>query len=193
MASLHQKRPSISNWFSSLRRQPKNKKSSAGLGGSGSFGSKQQLQRSCFDLSSTAVGGAVNVGVGVGYSGAGSPGSRLSNSTFYINPLNVSSAGVKDDRRRLVDTGSSSGSSLSSVCTRCFCNLLAKAEPSKDSKPQATPTSAPKVTQKPPAKPRSPSLAPYTSVATYNITNLSPDSPPPASPSFSTETVSCKM
>ncbi|XP_016989955.1 cytohesin-1 isoform X1 [Drosophila rhopaloa] len=192
MASMHQKRPSISNWFSSLRRQPKNKKSSSGLGGSGSFGSKQQLQRSCFDLSSTAaVGGAVNVGVGVGFSLAGSPGSRLSNSTFYINPLNASSAGVKDDRRRLVETGSSSGSSLSSVCTRCFCNLLAKSEPNKDNTPLATPTPAPKVPPKPPVKPRSPSMAPFTSVATYNITNLSPDSPPPASPSLSTETVTC--
>ncbi|XP_043064566.1 uncharacterized protein LOC108094373 isoform X1 [Drosophila ficusphila] len=208
MASLQQKRPSISNWFSSLRRQPKNKKGSSGLGGSGSFGSKQQLQRSCFDLSSSAVGGGVNVGVGVGFSTAGSPASRRSNSTFYINPLNVSSAGGKDDRRRLVETGSSSGSSLSSVCTRCFCNLLAKSEQSKEPTPLATPTPTPKVSLKPPAKPRSPSLAPYTSVATYNVTNLTPDSPPPASPSpatpsagspppepaspsLSTETVSC--
>lgn len=191
MASLHQKRPSISNWFSSLRRQPKNKKSSSGLGGSGSFGSKQQLQRSCFDLSST-VGlgsGGVDVGVGIGYSIPGSPGSR-SNSTFYISP----SPGVKEDKRRLlVENGSSgsSGSSLSSVCTRCFCNLLTKTN--ETSKPKA-PTlllDSPKIAQKPPAKPRSPSLAPYTSVATYNITSLSPDSPPPASPTLSTETVSC--
>ncbi|KAH8409998.1 hypothetical protein KR009_003795 [Drosophila setifemur] len=188
MASLHQKRPSISNWFSSLRRQPKNKKSSSSvLGGSGSFGSKQQLQRSCFDLSSTAVGGGVGVGVGVGFSEAGSPGSRRSNSTFYINPLHASSAGAKEDRRRLVETGSSSGSSLSSVCTRCFCNLLPKCEASKP----PTPLPTPKVATKPPAKPRSPSLAPYTSVATYNVTNLSPDSPPPASPTLSTETVTC--
>nr|XP_016945149.1 uncharacterized protein LOC108021114 isoform X1 [Drosophila suzukii] len=190
MASLHQKRPSISNWFSSLRRQPKNKKSSSGLGGSGSFGSKQQLQRSCFDLSSgDGIGsGAVNVGVGVGFSTKGSPGSRLSSSTFYINPRNASSPGGKDDRRRLVETGSSSsGSSLSSVCTRCFCNLLTKNEASKE----VTPKPTPKISPKPPVKPRSPSLAPYTSVATYNITNLAPDSPPPASPTLSTETVSC--
>ncbi|XP_030242048.1 cytohesin-1 isoform X3 [Drosophila navojoa] len=54
--SLQQKRPSISNWFSSLRRQPKSKKSGS-LGGRsvGSFGSKQQLQRSCFDLSSNSI------------------------------------------------------------------------------------------------------------------------------------------
>ncbi|KAH8298082.1 hypothetical protein KR018_006250 [Drosophila ironensis] len=190
MASLHQKRPSISNWFSSLRRQPKNKKNSSVLGGSGSFGSKQQLQRSCFDLSSNATGG-VDVGVGVGFSiAAGSPGSRRSNSTFYINPLSISSADVKDDRRCLVEnsnsSSSSSGSSLSSVCTRCFCNLLPAG--SKSEPKAKTP---PKVAPKPPPKPRSPSLAPYTSVATYNITQLSPDSPPPASPTLSTETVSC--
>ncbi|KAH8329026.1 hypothetical protein KR074_001876 [Drosophila pseudoananassae] len=189
MAHLQQKRPSISNWFSSLRRQPKNKKNSIGLGGSGSFGSKQQLQRSCIDLSSNVVAsGGVGVGVGIGFSVAGSPGSRRSNSTFYINPLHVSAAEGKEDRRRLVEEGSSSGSSLSSVCTRCFCNLLpGKSESSKTPTPLATP----KVALKPPAKPRSPSLAPYTSVATYKITNLSPDSPPPASPTLSTETVSC--
>ncbi|KPU73567.1 uncharacterized protein Dana_GF14420, isoform C [Drosophila ananassae] len=188
MASLQQKRPSISNWFSSLRRQPKNKKNPI-LGGSGSFGSKQQLQRSCIDLSSNVVAsGGVGVGVGIGFSVAGSPGSRRSNSTFYINPLNASSADAKEDRRRLVEDASSSGSSLSSVCTRCFCNLLpGKSESSKTPTPLATP----KVAVKPPAKPRSPSLAPYTSVATYKITNLSPDSPPPASPTLSTETVSC--
>ncbi|KAH8325740.1 hypothetical protein KR067_006510 [Drosophila pandora] len=188
MASLQQKRPSISNWFSSLRRQPKNKKNPI-LGGSGSFGSKQQLQRSCIDLSSNVVAsGGVGVGVGIGFSVAGSPGSRRSNSTFYINPLNASSADAKEDRRRLVEDASSSGSSLSSVCTRCFCNLL----PGKSESSQTpTPLATPKVTVKPPAKPRSPSLAPYTSVATYKITNLSPDSPPPASPTLSTETVSC--
>ncbi|XP_020809374.1 uncharacterized protein LOC110185050 isoform X1 [Drosophila serrata] len=188
MASLHQKRPSISNWFSSLRRQPKNKKSSAGLGGSGSFGSKQQLQRSCFDLSSTAAlgSGAVDVGVGIGYSIAGSRNSR-SNSTFYIGP---SSGGKDDQHHRLLDNGSS-GSSLSSVCTRCFCNLLTKGSETSKPKAPTLPLDSPKITHKPPAKPRSPSLAPYTSVATYNVTNLSPDSPPPASPTFSTETVSC--
>ncbi|XP_041633116.1 uncharacterized protein step isoform X1 [Drosophila kikkawai] len=191
MASLHQKRPSISNWFSSLRRQPKNKKSSSGLGGSGSFGSKQQLQRSCFDLSSTAAlgSGAVDVGVGIGYSIAGSRGSR-SNSTFYISP---SSGGQEDQRRLLLDNGcsGSSGSSLSSVCTRCFCNLLTKSGETSKAKAPTLQADSPKITQKPPAKPRSPSLAPYTSVATYNVTNLSPDSPPPASPTLSTETVSC--
>ncbi|KAH8251465.1 hypothetical protein KR038_002809 [Drosophila bunnanda] len=188
MASLHQKRPSISNWFSSLRRQPKNKKPASGLGGSGSFGSKQQLQRSCFDLSSTAAlgSGAVDVGVGIGYSMAGSRNSR-SNSTFYISP----SAGGKEDQRRLLLDNGSSGSSLSSVCTRCFCNLLANSSETSKPKAPTLPLDSPKVTQKPPAKPRSPSLAPYTSVATYNITNLSPDSPPPASPTLSTETVSC--
>ncbi|KAH8292822.1 hypothetical protein KR054_009732 [Drosophila jambulina] len=190
MASLHQKRPSISNWFSSLRRQPKNKKSSSDLGGSGSFGSKQQLQRSCIDLSSTtALGsGAVDVGVGIGYSMAGSRGSR-SNSTFYISPF-----GGKDDQRRLLlgnGCSGSSGSSLSSVCTRCFCNLLTKSSETSKVKAPTLPLESPKITQKPPAKPRSPSLAPYTSVATYNITSLSPDSPPPASPTLSTETVSC--
>lgn len=48
MASLQQKRPSISNWFSSLRRQPKNKKAADSL-----FNGDKQYQRSCIDLPSS--------------------------------------------------------------------------------------------------------------------------------------------
>ncbi|XP_026843102.1 ankyrin repeat, PH and SEC7 domain containing protein secG isoform X1 [Drosophila persimilis] len=191
MASLQQKRPSISNWFSSLRRPPKDKKGPS-LGNSGSFGSKQQLQRSCVDLPSSFVGGGGIPGFNVEGVGFSVDRSSRSNSTFYINPLKAS----KEDRRRLVETGSSSGGSSSrssSVCVRCFCNLLSKSE---EKTPTPTPTPLPtpppaKVPPKPPAKPRSPSLAPYTSVATYNITTLTPDSPPPASPTPSSVTVSC--
>ncbi|BFF93155.1 cytohesin-1 [Drosophila madeirensis] len=185
MASLQQKRPSISNWFSSLRRQPKTKKGPS-LGSSGSFGSKQQLQRSCFDLSSTVVGGGGIPGFNVEGVGFSVDRNSRSNSTFYINPLKAS----KEDRRRLVENGSSSGDSSSrssSVCVRCFCNLLSKSEEKTPTPTLLPPTPPPK----PPAKPRSPSLAPYTSVATYNITTLTPESPPPASPTLSSETVSC--
>uniref|UniRef100_A0A1A9WX99 Uncharacterized protein n=1 Tax=Glossina brevipalpis TaxID=37001 RepID=A0A1A9WX99_9MUSC len=49
MASLQHKRPSISNWFSSLRRQPKNKKSSNSV----LYGTEKPYQRSCIDLSTS--------------------------------------------------------------------------------------------------------------------------------------------
>ncbi|XP_013109800.2 uncharacterized protein LOC106088696 isoform X1 [Stomoxys calcitrans] len=48
MASLQQKRPSFSNWFSSLRRQPKNKKSSNSL-----YNVDSKYQHSCIDLPSS--------------------------------------------------------------------------------------------------------------------------------------------
>lgn len=45
-ATTHERKPSVTNWFSSLRRQPKpNKKPN-----------KKQLQKSCVDLSSISVG-----------------------------------------------------------------------------------------------------------------------------------------
>ncbi|KAL9929412.1 cytohesin steppke isoform 1-T5 [Glossina fuscipes fuscipes] len=49
MASLQQKRPSISNWFSSLRRQPKNKRTSNSV----VYGTEKPYQRSCIDLSAS--------------------------------------------------------------------------------------------------------------------------------------------
>uniref|UniRef100_A0A1A9ZD41 PH domain-containing protein n=1 Tax=Glossina pallidipes TaxID=7398 RepID=A0A1A9ZD41_GLOPL len=49
MASLQQKRPSISNWFSSLRRQPKNKRTSNSV----LYGTEKPYQRSCIDLSAS--------------------------------------------------------------------------------------------------------------------------------------------
>ncbi|XP_039480873.1 cytohesin-1 isoform X1 [Drosophila santomea] len=184
MASLHQRRPSISNWFSSLRRQPKNKKCSSGLGGRDNVGKKPALQRSCFDLSATPVGCDDRLRVKF-------PESRRSNSTFYINTGNVSSACFKDNRKLLVERDSRSDSSPSSICVRCSCNLITKSGDGIETYPITTPKSDIKIALKPPPKPRSPSIAPYTSVATYNITKLAPDSPPPASPTLSTQTVNC--
>ncbi|KMY91383.1 cytohesin-1 isoform X1 [Drosophila simulans] len=188
MASLHQKRPSISNWFSSLRRQPKNKKCSSGLGGSESVVRKQPLQRSCLDLSTTPVSCD---GVSVELFQSEFPESRRSNSTFYVNTRNVSSAAFKENRWPLGERGSRSDSSPSSVCVRCSCNSITKRGDRNESPTMATPKSDIVIALKPPPKPRSPSIAPYTSVATYTITKLAPDSPPPASPTLSTQTVNC--
>ncbi|KAH8263447.1 hypothetical protein KR044_009203 [Drosophila immigrans] len=177
--SLHQKRPSISNWFSSLRRQPKAKKSStAALGArsGGSFGSKQQLQRSCFDLSSTQ---SPQTGLGIG----AVPGSR-SSSTFYISAPR-SEAELEEDRRRLLSGGSSSSTLSGGVCARCFCHLGGSGC-KKEKPPQLTTTPSLSAT---PRSPRSPSLSPYTSVASYKITELRAESPPPASPTLSSSTV----
>ncbi|XP_060650714.1 uncharacterized protein DDB_G0280205 isoform X1 [Drosophila nasuta] len=193
--TLHQKRPSISNWFSSLRRQPKAKKGAAGSLGArsgGSFGSKQQLQRSCFDLSSTAVATTPQSGVVAG---------SRSSSTFYI-----SAPQTEEDRRRLLGSGSGSGngsgsnsssSTLSSgVCARCFCNLGGSSSCKKEkSLPEKLPplitTPATTPLTGTPRSPRSPSLSPFTSVATYKITELRAESPPPASPTLSSTTVNC--
>ncbi|XP_033151309.1 rho GTPase-activating protein gacK isoform X3 [Drosophila mauritiana] len=188
MASLHQKRPSISNWFSSLRRQPKNKKCSSGLGGSESVVRKQPLQRSCLDLSTTPVSCD---GVSVELFQSKFPESRRSNSTFYVNTLNVSSAAFKENCWPLGERGSRSDSSPSSVCVRCSCNSITKRGGRNETPTMATPKSDIVIALKPPPKPRSPSIAPYTSVATYTITKLAPDSPPPASPTLSTQTVNC--
>lgn len=188
--TLHQKRPSISNWFSSLRRQPKAKKNIDRSGGS--FGSKQQLQRSCFDLSSTAATGNLSP------LGGGLPGSR-SSSTFYIT---APPAGSDGDRHRLLgnagegrggSSNSSAGSSSttissgsSGVCARCFCNLgggIKRSSPKKDSPKLGVKTGKPPLQMNPaPRSPRSPSLSPFTSVATYKVTELEAESPPPASP-----------
>jgi len=182
--SLHQKRPSISNWFSSLRRQPKAKKSVGSLDGrsGGSFGSKQQLQRSCFDLSSNSVGGVTPPAVGGGIQS----GNR-SSSTFYIG---TPKSKEEEDRTKLLgkefESGSGSGSSStisSGICPRCFCNLTGSLL--KNSTPEL------QVKVKTPRSPRSPSLSPFTSVATYKVTALRAESPPPASPTLSTEIVSC--
>ncbi|XP_017857598.1 PREDICTED: uncharacterized protein DDB_G0280205 isoform X1 [Drosophila arizonae] len=194
--SLQQKRPSISNWFSSLRRQPKSKKSGS-LGGRsvGSFGSKQQLQRSCFDLSINAVGGATPTG-----DGSELPGSRSSSSsTFYIT---APPSKAEEDRRRLLGNTSSSSSSgnsssttiSSGVCARCFCNLgslVGKKEQPKKLHVDVKPPPPSPAAISTPRSPRSPSLSPFTSVATYKVTSLRAESPPPASPTLSTETVSC--
>ncbi|XP_032591961.1 cytohesin-2 isoform X1 [Drosophila grimshawi] len=170
------KRPSFSNWFSSLRRQPKPKKNSGG-----SFGSKQQLQRSCFDLSSNVIVGATTP----------TQDSSRSSSTFFITAQ-------KADQCHLLDSSEGSSSTISStVCAGCACNLGSIiAVSSNNKRDTVTPkvqVKTPSVPSVPhtPSSPRSPSLSPFSSVATYNVTALRADSPPPASPTLSTETVSC--
>lgn len=165
----------------------------------GSFGSKQQLQRSCFDLSSNSVGGGVTPPA----VGGGILSGNRSSSTFYIG---TPKSKDEEDRRRLLGkesesgcgsgsgsgsrSGSGSGSGRGSsstissgVCSRCFCNLTGSLL--KNSTPELP------VQVQTPRSPRSPSLSPFTSVATYKVTELRAESPPPASPTLSTEVVSC--
>ncbi|XP_030376929.1 uncharacterized protein LOC115625861 isoform X1 [Scaptodrosophila lebanonensis] len=188
MAPPHQKRPSITNWFSSLRRPPKNKKNGGGggiIGSSGSFGNKPQLQRSCFDLSSSATATAIDSNVVVSNS--------RSSSTFYIaqpQPKSTSTPPAEattpvaedDDRRRLIrdDSGSSS---VSQLCARCFCNLGSSRSVSDSPPPTTKHQQQQACAGKPPPKPRSPSLTPYTSVASYNSAEI------PAVSTLTSETV----
>ncbi|XP_068150725.1 uncharacterized protein step isoform X2 [Drosophila tropicalis] len=150
MASRNQKRPSISNWFPSLRRQPKTNKENIKWESSKSFDSKQQMQHSCFDLS--LKGDEV-----------------IDDITFF---------GLNET--------STSGSSVNSACARCFCNTLAVGSLAET--PPTPTTQQPFLS--PQAKSRTPLPKPCTSVPTYKITSLSQESPPSASPTLSTETVS---
>lgn len=147
MASLQQKRPSISNWFSSLRRQPKNKKSSDSL-----YNVDKQYQRSCIDLPS---------------------------STFYVaqKPLNTGTApGTSTDN--LIENERKSRAAA--ICARCCCAIASKSRSrtpplspntitstssgSNDTSSTITPDSTTPTTCSPP---RSPSLNPYASIASY--------------------------
>ncbi|XP_023033974.1 cytohesin-1 isoform X1 [Drosophila willistoni] len=148
MASRNQKRPSISNWFSSLRRQPKTNKEILKWQSSKSLESKQQMQHSCFDLSLTG-------------------------------------AGVIDDIP-FFGLNETSGSTINSACVRCFCNMLAVESLAGTPSTPATQ----KTFLKPQAKSRCSLLKPCTSELTHKITSLSPESPPPVSPTLSTKTES---
>lgn len=145
MASLQQKRPSISNWFSSLRRQPKNKKST--------FGVDKQYQRSCIDLPS---------------------------STFYVGPKNAKNQFIGSTTNSPIIANSTDNlldnerKTKSNICARCCCTIL----PPKSR--SLTPPSSPNTTSNTitpdsntpttcsPA--RSPSINPYTSIASFNNT-----------------------
>lgn len=157
MATLSQKRPSISNWFSSLRRQPKNKKS-ASISSSIGSGFDKQYQRSCIDLSS--------------------------NSTFYVTPdkkqqqqqqpLSPTASVIDntddDDRRGLV-----TGKRVSQFCSQCCCHI----------RPPPTRSNSPVKLKKDGSQKQSPlsittpssQTPPYSTVATFNIPPGSPTSP----------------
>ncbi|XP_017472302.1 PREDICTED: cytohesin-1 isoform X1 [Rhagoletis zephyria] len=177
MASLqhyqHQKRPSISNWFSSLRRQPKNKKAGVLQDGGKHF------QRSCIDLSGKStfyVSPAELPGLG-GVGGTNKKGQcYLPSAAASIDNLQDDEDGTSDDKRGLV-----SGKRVSQLCSRCCCSSKyavpsrpatpqmrkrADTTPAKVTKPMATATTP---IQK---SPLSPTRTPYTSVATYTIPAL---------------------
>ncbi|XP_054744755.1 cytohesin-1 isoform X1 [Anastrepha obliqua] len=180
MASLqqyqHQKRPSITNWFSSLRRQPKNKKAAA------LQASDKHFQRSCIDLSANSTFYVPQVELGVG-GGGGSGGGvigtnkkgqcYLPSTGASIDNLQDDEDATSDDKRALV-----SGQRVSQLCSRCCCSSK-YAAPSRPETPQMrkradttpakikTPTT-PNPKQKSPLTP----TTPYISVATYNIPAL---------------------
>lgn len=145
MSSLQQqqKKPSVSNWFSSLRRQPKNNKNK-------SIQADKKFQRSCIDLSSQSTfyidpatvlegeGGAV-------VSSLPSITTTPASSPFPLNaasPFSFSTASTitavnssdnltdattaivnddDDDRRGLV-----TGKRVSQLCSQCCCHLQSK-------------------------------------------------------------------
>ncbi|XP_055922989.1 cytohesin-1 isoform X1 [Eupeodes corollae] len=142
MSSLQQqqqKRPSVSNWFSSLRRQPKNSKNK-------SIQADKKFQRSCIDLSSQSTfyikpssspppsGGGDGVSSSLVSITPPSPlplaaTSPLSSSTATtitaansIDNLTAATADDDDDDRR----GLVSGKRVSQFCSQCCCHLQPK-------------------------------------------------------------------
>ncbi|XP_055857172.1 cytohesin-1 isoform X1 [Episyrphus balteatus] len=138
----HQKRPSVSNWFSSLRRQPKNNKNK-------SIQADKKFQRSCIDLSSQSTfyidpssaggdgGGNVVSSLASITTNPPSPSQLL---PLTASPLSASTATTitaanssdnltaataadddDDDRRGLV-----SGKRVSQFCSQCCCHLQPK-------------------------------------------------------------------
>lgn len=147
MASLQQKRPSISNWFSSLRRQPKNKKSSS------LYGVDKQYQRSCIDLPSSTF-----------YVGPKNKQQQYINSSTN-SPLSTNSTDNLLDAER---------KTKSNICARCCCTILPPKSRSltPPSSPNTTSNTITPDSNTPttcsPA--RSPSINPFNSIATYNNT-----------------------
>lgn len=131
MASLQQqKRPSVSNWFSSLRRQPKNKKVNAS--------NDKQFQRSCFDLSSANSTFYINPET-TGLNGSCSQSGVDLGRVGTYGPESISFA-----KRQLV--AAANEGNFSKYCSRCACSLnSAKASPesSLSSSSSATPTPTP--------------------------------------------------
>ncbi|KAM7354643.1 cytohesin steppke [Cochliomyia hominivorax] len=149
MSSLQQKRPSISNWFSSLRRQPKNKKSSS------LYGVDKQYQRSCIDLpTSTFYVGPKN-----------NKNHFISSSTN--SPLSTNSTdNLLDNERK----------PKANICARCCCTILPSKSrsltpPSSPSPNTTSNTITPDSNTPTTCSPlRSPSINPFTSIANYNNT-----------------------
>ncbi|XP_039950383.1 cytohesin-1 isoform X1 [Bactrocera tryoni] len=112
MASLqqyqHQKRPSITNWFSSLRRQPKNKKAAALQ-----TGGDKHFQRSCIDLSANSTFYVPQVELGDKKGGQ----CYLPSAGASIDNLQDDEDATSDDKRALV-----SGKRVSQLCSRCCCS-----------------------------------------------------------------------
>ncbi|XP_067620728.1 uncharacterized protein step isoform X2 [Eurosta solidaginis] len=171
MASLqqyqHQKRPSITNWFSSLRRQPKSKKAAA------LHSDDKHFQRSCFDLSANSTFYVPQVEL----AGQGKKGQSFLPSVD--NLLQEDDDGTSDsDKRALV----SSGKRVSQLCSRCCCSSK-YATSSRPETPQmrkradTTPTqlktplpTTPTLDSK--KSPLSPTATPCISVTSYNIPAL---------------------
>lgn len=182
MASLqqyqHQKRPSITNWFSSLRRQPKSKKAAA------LQTSDKHFQRSCIDLSANSTFYVPQVelpGLGDGLSGKKGQ-CYLPSAIASIDNLQDDEDATSDDKRALV-----SGKRVSQLCSRCCCSSK-YATSSRPETPQmrkradTTPAHlktklttpiTPMPTPTPTQKSKSPSSqTPYTNMATYDIPAL---------------------
>lgn len=159
MASLQQKRPSISNWFSSLRRQPKNKKSSS------LYGVDKQYQRSCIDLPSSTF----------------YVGPKSGKNQQYIS----TSAITTNSTENLLD---SERKTKTSICARCCCTILPPKSRSltPPSSPNTTSnTITPDSTTPTTCSPaRTPSLKPLynNTIATTNSTTTTPLSEAPPSP-----------
>ncbi|XP_023301804.2 uncharacterized protein LOC111683917 [Lucilia cuprina] len=162
MASLQQKRPSISNWFSSLRRQPKNKKSSS------LYGVDKQYQRSCIDLPSSTF-----------YVGPKTGKDQFISSSAN-SPISTNSTdNLLENERK----------SKSNICARCCCTILPPKSRSltPPSSPNTTSNTITPDSNTPttcsPA--RSPSINPYISIASYNNTTptaITPSTEAPPSP-----------
>ncbi|XP_011176706.2 cytohesin-1 isoform X1 [Zeugodacus cucurbitae] len=172
MASLqqyqHQKRPSITNWFSSLRRQPKNKKAAALQTGDKHF------QRSCIDLSANSTFYVPQVELPGGLGSGDKKGQcYLPSAAASIDNLQDDEDATSDDKRALV-----SGKRVSQLCSRCCCSSK-YATSSRPETPQmrkrADTTPAHVKTQHTTPTtptPKTKAKSPYTTMAIHNIPAL---------------------
>ncbi|XP_075149859.1 cytohesin steppke isoform X2 [Haematobia irritans] len=148
MASLQQKRPSISNWFSSLRRQPKNKKSSNSL-----YDVDKQYQRSCIDLPTSTFYVQQKPIAGIG-----GPGTSTDN---LIDTTERKSRAANICARCCCAIPSKSRSQTPPLSPT---TIASNSSGSNDTSSTITPDSTTPTTCSPV---RSPSLSPYNSIADY--------------------------